>query len=127
MSSSPSAAPGENAAGPNHAVRFTVLWVVGTVIAVPIVIFVIGPLLGPGNGSEQVERPGHRLHGAGRDGTPVLTLVMLFLLYSVIFFRQPKGAALEGPAVRGDARIQTTWIIITSALVLGSPSTGPCG
>ncbi len=37
----------------------------------------------------------------------------------MIFFRQPAGAALEGPAVRGDARVQTTWIIVTSLIVLG--------
>ena len=43
---------------------------------------------------------------------------MIYLVYAVIFFRQPKGAVLEGPAVRGDARVQTAWIVITSALVL---------
>ena len=26
---------------------------------------------------------------------------------------------LEGPAVRGHARVQTTWIIVTSVMVLG--------
>ena len=34
-------------------VRFAMLWVVVTLIALPLVIWVIGPLLGPGNGSEQ--------------------------------------------------------------------------
>ena len=48
----------------------------------------------------------------------VLLMVVIYLLYAVIYFRQPKGAALEGPAIRGDARLQTTWIIVTSALVL---------
>ena len=51
--------------------------------------------------------------------TPVLLLVLLYLVYATIYFRQPKGAVLEGPAVRGDARVQTTWIIVTSLLVLG--------
>ena len=45
-------------------------------------------------------------------------LVALYLLYASIFFRQPRGAALEGPAVRGDARLQTTWIVVTSLIVL---------
>ena len=44
---------------------------------------------------------------------------MLYLdLLRRSFFRQPKGGALEGPAVRGDARLQTTWIVVTSVLVL---------
>jgi cytochrome c oxidase subunit 2 len=50
--------------------------------------------------------------------TPVLLLVVLYLIYAVIYFRQPKGAVLEGPAIRGDARLQTTWIVVTSVMVL---------
>ena len=36
--------------------------------------------------------------------TPVLLLVVLYLIYAVIVFRQPKGGVLEGPAVRGNVR-----------------------
>ena len=50
--------------------------------------------------------------------TPVLLLVVVYLIYSSICFRQAPEGMLEGPAVRGDARIQTTWIIVTSVLVL---------
>jgi cytochrome c oxidase subunit 2 len=50
--------------------------------------------------------------------TPVLLLVVLYLIYAVIYFRQPKGAVLEGPAIRGNARVQTSWIVITSLMVL---------
>jgi cytochrome c oxidase subunit 2 len=119
MSSSPSAPSGEIPAEPNHTVRFAVIWVVVTLIAMPLVIFVIGPLLGPGHGSEQSTGQGSDYTVLAATATPVLTLVMLFLLYSVIFFRQPKGGALEGPAVRGHARVQATWIIVTSLIVLG--------
>jgi cytochrome c oxidase subunit II len=43
---------------------------------------------------------------------------VIYLIYAAIYFRQPRGAVLEGPAIRGDARVQTTWIIITTVLVL---------
>jgi cytochrome c oxidase subunit 2 len=105
-------------------VRFIVLWVVVTVIALPLVIFVISPLLGAGNGSEQSSAQGTDYTVLATTATPVLTLVVLYLLYAVIFFRQPKGAALEGPALRGDTRLQTTWIIVTSLLVLGLAAFG---
>ncbi|HTA32534.1 MAG TPA: cytochrome c oxidase subunit II [Solirubrobacteraceae bacterium] len=124
MSSSQAAEPHGGGGEPNHAVRFAVLWVVVTVIALPVVIFVIGPLLGPGNGSEQSGAQGTDYTVLATVATPVLTLVVLYLLYAVTFFRQPKGAALEGPAIRGDARVQTTWIIITSLLVLGLAAFG---
>jgi cytochrome c oxidase subunit 2 len=118
MSSEPAAAPSEGAGEPNHAVRFTVIWVVGTLIALPIVIWVIGPLIGPGNGSEAASDQGTDFTVLAALATPVLTLVMFYLAYAVIFFRQPKGGVLEGPAVRGHARLQTTWIVVTSLMVL---------
>ena len=79
---------------PNHARRFGVIWVVATLIATPLVIVLLAM------------------------ATPVLLLVVLYLIYAVIVFRQPKGGVLEGPAVHGNARVQTTWIVVTSALVL---------
>jgi cytochrome c oxidase subunit II len=109
---------------PNHARRFGVIWVVATLIATPLVILLLGPSLPPGNGSDQAS-------GQVTDNTvllgmatPVLLLVVIYLIYAVICFRQQPGAALEGPAVRGDSRVQTTWIVVTSVLVLSLAAYG---
>jgi len=117
--SSPSipASAGGGANEPNHARRFFLLWLIATVIAVPIVIIFIGPLLAP-NGSEQAEAQRTIMTVLAVVATPIILLVMLYLAYAIVFFRQPKGAVLEGPAVRGDAKVQTTWIVVTSVLVL---------
>ncbi len=74
----------------------------------------LGPILPPGNGSEQAS--GHVTDNTVllAMATPVLLLVVLYFGYAVIVFRQPQGGTLEGPAVRGNARVQTTWIVITS-------------
>jgi cytochrome c oxidase subunit 2 len=105
-------------AEPNHARRFGLIWLAATVVATPLVILLIGPIMPPGKATEQAA-------GQVTDNTvllgmatPVLLLVVLYLAYAMICFRQPKGAVLEGPAIRGDARVQTTWLIVTSALVL---------
>ncbi len=98
--------------------RFAVVWLIGTLIALPLVIWVIGPLLGPGNGSEQSVGQGTDYTVLAALATPVLTLVLLYLIYAVVFFRQPKGGVLEGPAVRGNTRVQSTWIVVTSLMVL---------
>jgi len=105
-------------AEPNHWRRFATLWILASVIATPLVVLLIGPIMPPGTGS--VQASGHRtdhtvLLGAA---TPVLLLVVLYLIYAIVYFRQPKGGMLEGPAIRGNARVQTTWLIVTSILVL---------
>jgi cytochrome c oxidase subunit II len=105
-------------AEPNHARRFTILWVVASLIATPLVIVLLGPILPPGNGSAQAS--GHVTDNTVllAMATPVLLLVVIYLIYAVTFFRQPRGGMLEGPAVRGNQRIQTVWIVVTSILVL---------
>ncbi len=119
MSSEGAASAGGVTPEPNHARRFAALWLVATVIALPIVIFLIGPELGPGTGTDQASGQTTDATVLAAIATPVLLLVSLYLLYSVVYFRQPRGGALEGPAVRGDAKVQTTWIVVTSLIVLG--------
>lgn len=103
---------------PNHARRFVTLWLVSTVIATPLVVLFVGPIMPPGKATDQAA-------GVVTDNTvligmstPVLLLIVLYLLYAIVYFRQPRGAALEGPAIRTDPRVQTTWIVITTGLVL---------
>jgi cytochrome c oxidase subunit II len=111
-------------AEPNHARRFAILWVAASLVATPLAIVLLGPILPPGNGSDQAS--GHVTDNTVLLGmaTPVLLLVVIYLVYAVIVFRQPKGAVLEGPALRGDQRLQTAWIVITSLLVLSLAAYG---
>jgi cytochrome c oxidase subunit II len=102
----------------NHARRFGLIWVVATIIATPLAVVLLGPILPPGKGSEQASGQVTDNTVLLAMATPVLLLVVIYLIYAVIYFRQPQGSVLEGPAIRGDARVQTTWIIVTSVLVL---------
>lgn len=123
MSSSAQAPSGMPPQEPNHARAFAVVWLIATVIAVPIVIIFAGPHLAP-NGSEEAEGQRTIMTVLAVIATPIVLLVMLYLAYSILFFRQPKGAALEGPAIRGSARVQTTWIVVTSLIVIGLAAYG---
>jgi cytochrome c oxidase subunit 2 len=114
MSSNAPTAGGE----PNHARRFGAIWLVSSLIATPLVIFVLGPNLPPGNGSDVASGQVTDNTVLLAMATPVLLMVVIYLIYAVISFRQPKGGMLEGPAERGHAQLQTTWIIVTSVLVL---------
>src|ERR1700730_14519934 len=109
---------------PNHARRFGLIWIVATLVATPLVVLLLGPELPPGNGTQQASGQVTDNTVLLAMATPVLLLVVIYLIYTVIYFRQPQGAVLEGPAIRGDARVQTTWIIVTSLLVLSLAAYG---
>jgi cytochrome c oxidase subunit 2 len=102
----------------NHFRRFMAIWLVASAIATPLVVVLLGPILPPGNGS--VQASGHVTDNTVlfAMATPVFLLVVLYLIYAVINFREGSGGVLEGPAIRGDSRVQTAWIVITSVLVL---------
>src|ERR1700719_1854914 len=109
---------------PNHARRFGTIWIVSSLVATPLAVVLLGPILPPGKGSEQASGQVTDNTVLLAMATPVLLLVVIYLIYSSIYFRQPHGAVLEGPAIRGDARLQTTWIVITTLLVLSLATYG---
>lgn len=123
MSSESAAPPAATGREPNHWRRFATLWLVATVIAIPLVIIFIGPLLAP-NGSEQAEGQRTIMTVLAAVATPVVLMVFTNLAYALVFFRQPRGAALEGPAIRGNHQVQTIWIVTTSLIVLGLAAYG---
>ncbi len=103
---------------PNHFRRVMVLTAVASLVAVPLVVFVLGPHLPPGKGTDQAA-------GQVTDNTvltavmtPFVCFILVFLAYSMIFFRRRGSEIEEGAAIRGNPRAQTAWIVITSATVL---------
>jgi cytochrome c oxidase subunit 2 len=111
--------PGDGAE-PRHALRIAATWAVLTAIVVPLVIWVVGPHIPPGDLSVQA----HDQHVVNvvltALATPVLLLIWVYFGYAVRVFRQPRGGAvLDGPPITADSRIQLTWLLVTGAMVLG--------
>ena len=100
----------------NHGRRFGILWLVCTLIGLRSSTSDRPALVRqPGDGRRRPVR------GAGCSpptATPFVILVLLFLLFAVFNFRQPKGETLEGPAERDNSKVQVTWIVVTSIVVL---------
>lgn len=58
---------------------------------------------------------------------PIFSLVVVLLVYSMLRFRQ-RGEALEdGPPIRGNLKLELTWVLVTLALVLVLASYGTAG
>ena len=102
-----------------HWRNVVLLWLLATVIMVPIVVFVFGPGLPPGNGS--VEASGQVTDNTVllAAATPVALAVLVYLAYVLWAFRErTPEVVVDGPEIRGDSSVQFWWLIVTTTLVL---------
>ena len=102
-----------------HFRNVVLLWLVATLIMTPIVIWVLGPGLPPGNGT--VESSGQVTDNTVllALATPVALAVLVYFGYVLWTFRErnPEVVA-DGPAIRGNAGVQFWWLIVTTVIVL---------
>ena len=83
-------------------------------IATPLVAIFLGPAIPPGNGSAQATEQVFDNEVLVAVSTPVCVFVLLFLGYALVVVPQPHGGEIvDGPPLRGDARIQILWIVVT--------------
>jgi len=103
----------------HHAWRIAGLTIVGTAIALPLVLFVLGPNMPPGNSSEGAS-------AQVRDNTvllvvltPFTVFILAYLAYAIAAFRLADGdATQDGPGIRGHMPSQIAWLAATTAAVL---------
>jgi cytochrome c oxidase subunit 2 len=94
-------------------------WIVLSAIATPLVAIFLGPAIPPGNGSAEATQQVFDNEWLVAVCTPVFVFILLFLGYALVSFRSSRTAEpMEGPSLRGDARIQIAWIVVTTVTVL---------
>ena len=103
---------------PPHFRRILILWAALSIIATPIVVLVWAPDLPPGNSANAAS-------GQVTDNTvllgvvtPIAALMVVYFAYALIVFRRRDEGPEEGLAIRGNRDIQTTWLAVTSVIVL---------
>jgi len=102
----------------SHGKRFIVAWLVLSAIVTPLVAIFLGPAIPPGNGSEQATAQVFDNTLMLSVITPATLLVLFFLVYALTSFRSRSAELVDGPPIRGDARIQLSWMVITTVMVL---------
>jgi cytochrome c oxidase subunit 2 len=115
-----SAGPDPATREPRHGWRIGITWLLLSAICTPLVYFVWGPHLPPNGLSDQSAGQQFDNRVLGSIATPVVLLVVVFLLYAVIFWRQPLDAEVieDGPHIKGNNRISAAWVLVTTAIVL---------
>ncbi len=107
---------------PRHGLRILLTWIVASAIFMPIVYFVWGPNMPPGTMSDQANGQRFDNQVLGTVATPVLLLVIIFILYALIFWRQdvdaPESEVVDGPPIHGHNLVSGLWFAITTVTVL---------
>jgi cytochrome c oxidase subunit II len=103
----------------SHGGRIGALTVIGTAIVLPLVIFVLGPNMPPGNwtsaGTSQVFDNTVLLVVM----TPFTVFILVYVGYAMTVFRAKPGEELrDGPPIRGHLPSQIAWLATTTAAVL---------
>jgi cytochrome c oxidase subunit II len=95
-----------------------IIWIVVSVVLTLLAVLLVAPKLPPGKLSG--EASGEVTDNAVLIGigTPVFAFVVVYFVYALIAFRQRGPEPQEGVAIRGDNRVQTIWLVVTSAIVL---------
>jgi cytochrome c oxidase subunit 2 len=110
--------------GHDHARRIATIVVVAALIATPLVWFVLGPALPPGDATLQGEHQTRINQILATLVTPVVVGIVGFLAYAIVRFRRRDGDEADGPPVRGNHRITTWWVVVTVAIVVFAVSYG---
>ena len=110
--------PAEAADRRNHGLRIFLLWLPLAVAADLVIYLVWGPHLPPGTMSSSAASQQFDIKVMAVLAAPVMLFVLVYFGYALAVWRQQEGDEEDGPALHGNARIQATWITVTSVIVL---------
>ena len=110
----PAAAPAER----NHGLRIFLIWLPLALAADLVIWFVWGPHLPPGDMSSSAANQQFDIKVMSVMAAPVLLFVLIYSGYSMITWRTRDGDEEDGPPIEGNARVQFSWITISTVIVL---------
>ena len=103
---------------PLHARRILAMWLVSVAVATPLIVFVLGPHLPPGDMTSEASEQTSANIVMTAVCTPIVLLIVIYFAYAVVVFRARGPAIEDGAPVRGHGPTQTLWLVLTSATVL---------
>jgi cytochrome c oxidase subunit II len=95
-----------------------IVWVVLSIIGCLLVALVWGPHMPPGRASTQAASQAVDFTVLGTMAAPVIIGVLLYFGWALAFWRQKPGDETDAMPLHGNVKVQATWIVATSAIVL---------
>jgi len=105
-------------AEPRHWLRMLVPWLVLSLAGCLVIWFVWKPHLPPGDMSTSAQHQQFDIAVLAIAATPVILGVLIYFIYAIVTWRARPGDDEDGVPIYGNTKVQATWIIGTSAIVL---------
>ncbi len=106
------------AGGPNHGLRIFLMWLPVALAADLVLYFVYGPHMPPGDMSTSAASQQFDIKVMSVMAAPVMAFVLIYFGYALTVWRRREGDNEDGPPIRGNSRVQATWIVVSSVIVL---------
>jgi cytochrome c oxidase subunit 2 len=101
-----------------HGWRLFAIWLVLAVPACLVIWFAWYPHMPPGRMSEAAKHQQFDIAVLAVSAAPVIIGVLLYFIYAIVVWRARPGDDSDGPAIYGNTKVQATWIIGTTMVVL---------
>jgi cytochrome c oxidase subunit 2 len=105
-------------AEPRHGLRIFLIWIVLALAADLVIWFVWYPHLPPGDLSDAARHQQFDIAVMAVSGAPVIIAVLLYFIYAIVVWRARPGDDSDGTPIYGNTKVQATWIIGTTVIVL---------
>jgi len=99
--------------------RLLLTWLILSAIATPLVAIFIGPHLPPGKQADAGAGQVTDFTVSTAVATPIIILILSFLVYVLIAFRQKGTEIQDGPRIYGNRMAQTVWLATSVLIVTG--------
>jgi cytochrome c oxidase subunit II len=103
---------------PRHGWRMFTIWLVLSVPACLVIWFAWYPHMPPGRMSDSAKHQQFDIAVLAVTAAPVIIGVLLYFVYAIVVWRARPGDESDGPAIYGNTKVQATWIIGTTLIVL---------
>jgi cytochrome c oxidase subunit 2 len=112
------APPAAPAPETRHGLRIALIWLIVSAVADWLIWAVWGPHLPPGDMATAAGNQQFDIKVMSVLAAPVMAFVLIYFGYALIVWRHRAGDEEDGPALHGHRQVQTTWITVTSVIVL---------
>ena len=114
----PAPSPASSAAEPRHGRRLFVIWLILSLAACLLIWFVWKPHLPPGTMSDAASHQQFDIAVLAVSAAPVVIFVLLYFVYALVVWRARPGDDSDGEPIYGNTKVQATWIVGTTVIVL---------